>query len=100
MRNEANVTSQEPDNIVCTRLYTLCQENKLPATQMTFINVLLPGGEESEEIPIRIEHIQNGYSVRIGEERVQWSPERTIIMTQAGRWETKAPKIDAKETEQ
>lgn len=100
MRNEANVTSQEPDNIVYTRLYTLCQENKLPATQMTFINVLIPGGEESEEVPIWIEHIQNGYTVRIGEERVQWSPERTIIMTQAGRWETKAPKIDAKETEQ
>ena len=67
---------------------------------MTFINVLIPGGEEAKEVLVWIESTQNGYSVRIGEERVQWSPERTIIMTQAGRWETKAPKIDAKETEQ
>lgn len=48
MTNSANVTSQEPDNIVYTKLYTLCQENKLPAKEKVFVNVLFAGDIQEE----------------------------------------------------
>lgn len=100
MRNEANVTSQEPDNIVTTRLYTLCQENKLPAAQMVFINVLAPAGAEGTENPIRIKTVRNGYAIAAGDTRILWSEEGISVSAQWGRWDIRSPKIKEKEKEQ
>lgn len=67
MTNSANVTSQEPDNIVYTRLETLCQENKLPAKEMRFLN-LVSAGDAGRSLPeCSIEQRDNGWLVHVGD---------------------------------
>lgn len=67
MTNSANVTSQEPDNIVYTRLETLCQENKLPAKEMRFLN-LVSAGDAGRSLPeCSMERQDNGWLVHVGD---------------------------------
>lgn len=89
MTNSANVTSQEPDNIVYTRLYTLCQENKLPVKKMTFVNVLF-AGDITEEHQVTYSREEDILHIRIDGEEVRIDPKAEkpyTYTTQNEHWE-------------
>lgn len=106
MSVSANVTSQEPDNMVYTRLYTLCEENKLPEREMVFLNLITAGPCSREALPAAaVERTAFGWQVSVDGARIvvnlsghpqdtpigECSHRFTVLDEDGGRWEADAP---------
>ncbi|MBQ7064465.1 MAG: DUF4962 domain-containing protein [Firmicutes bacterium] len=92
MENSANVTSQEPDNIVYTRLFTICQENKMPAGAMRFCTLITAGSAREGALPT-VSNVQteDGWTVRVGEDEIIIRGDERILMTTREQWVMNAP---------
>ena len=73
MMASANVTSQEPDNMVYTRLETLCEENKIPTDKLILLNLITIGSacECSAAMPkVTIKPTPYGWLISCGEDKI------------------------------
>ena len=92
MENSANVTSQEPDNIVYTRLFAYCQENKLPASEYTFCTLVTTGSTAAGGMPqASVVRTESGWTVYVDGSTVRTEGNTRTVTTGETAWTAVCP---------